>query len=184
MQKGKKKRGKKKSNFSPLPPSVPHRRLTVNLSKASKSTSTALHSAATEWGYTQSLTPPSPTPPGWQIHVRGGFACCLHQGASGRCWVSEAGFLIVWSPAHGHGGSCLFLRFHTAPLCLIANAASPHRLLSSVCATPLWSMANKYERPTAHTGMAAEKQRLSLGSVWVILMVYLWSLQTVYVVDD
>lgn len=44
------------------------------------------------------------TPPAGQRHARGGFACCLHQGASGRCWVSEAGFLIVWSPAHGHRG--------------------------------------------------------------------------------
>lgn len=102
---------------------------------------------ATEWGHTQL------NPPGWQMCVRGGFACGLHQGASGRCWVSKAGFLIIWSPAHGHGGSCLFLRFHTAPHCLIANAASPHRLLSSMCATLLWSMANKYERPAARGGM-------------------------------
>lgn len=30
----------------------------------------------------------------------------------------------------------------------------PTGCFSSVCATPLWSMANKYERPTAHRGMA------------------------------
>lgn len=117
--------------------------------------------------------------------MRGGFACCLHQGASGRCWVSEAGFLIVWSPAHGYGGSCLFLRFHTAPLCLIANAASPHRLLSSVRARPLWSMVNKYERPTAYGGITVEKTQLqSFGSVQEISTVYLWYLQTVYEVND
>lgn len=106
--------------------------------------------------------------------MRAGFACCLHQGASGRCWVSKAGFLIIWSPAHRHGGgSCLFLRFHTAPHCLIANGASPHRQLSSMCATPLWSMANKYERPGARRGMEGG-----------ILMVHLWSLQTLYEGND
>lgn len=143
--------GKKKtSNFHLSPPPVPHRHLKVNHSVPSKHTSNAvashvLHSYGV--GGTQSLTP------GWQMCVRGGFARCLHQGASGRCWVSKAGFLIIWSPAHGHGGSCLFLRFHTAPHCLIANAASPHRLLSSMCATLLWSMVNKYERPAARRGM-------------------------------
>lgn len=73
----------------------------------------------------------------------------------------------------GGGGSCLFLRFHTAPHCLIANAASPHRLLSSMCATPLWSMANKYERPAARRGLEGG-----------ILMAHLWSLQTVYEGND
>lgn len=177
---GQKKGEKKNRNFH-LPPSpVPHQRRLAKLSKAPPIQWHNMRSTAQlQRGGTHGELNPLADRYMWWLGLH---AACIRVPVGGVECLRQASSSSDPLPT-GMGEVASSWDFTL--LLSVWLQILPHPTGCFSCAPHGYDRCRRNTRdPQLMEGWQGEKQLLWCGSVWVILMIYVWSLQTVYVVND